>query len=98
VSVPSTFDTFAVLPVTESIYYVNMVTNRDIDVQSIYYNGTALPEIADLQSDNDYKYIEIDAENRYTRIVRRLLLHCRKRTIELTNKIINYYALLLATI
>jgi hypothetical protein len=40
------------------------VNSGDVSVQSIDYDGVALPEIADLQSHNDYEDIEIDAYNR----------------------------------
>jgi hypothetical protein len=64
VSVPSTFNSFAVDAVNKTIYYVNYVNSGDVSVQSIDYDGVALPEIADLQSHNDYEDIEIDAYNR----------------------------------
>ena len=62
VSVPSTFGLFAVDSVNQTIYYVN---DADTSVKSIDYNGTHLPQIAKLQGDNDFKGIQIDAENRY---------------------------------
>ena len=62
VSVPSTFGPFAVDSVNQTIYYVN---DADMSVKSINYNGVHFLEIAELQSDDDFKDIQIDAENRY---------------------------------
>jgi hypothetical protein len=62
VSVPSTFTSFAVDAPNEAIYYVN---KEDMSIKSIDYNGVHFPEIAELQTDNDYKDVQIDTQNRY---------------------------------
>ncbi len=61
VSVPSNFGPFTVDAINQNIYYLN---NDDNSVKSIDYNGVHLSEIAALQGDNDFKDIQIDANNR----------------------------------
>ena len=62
VSIPSSFGLFAVDSVNQTIYYVN---DDGKSVKSIDYNGVHFPEIAKLQDDNDFRDIQIDADNRY---------------------------------
>ncbi|CAB3989722.1 Hypothetical predicted protein [Paramuricea clavata] len=61
VLVPSNFEKFTVDGVNQSIYYMDKEGNT---VKSIDYDGNHFPEIAALQSDEDFKDLQIDPYNR----------------------------------
>ena len=61
VSVPSSFDAFTVDAENKIIYYLN---KDDRSVKSIDYSGNSLPDIPQLQGNNEFTDLQIDASNR----------------------------------